>query len=149
VAAGTTTTIQAEDFDNGGFKDATSANEGKVYRNTAVDLQTTTDTGGGYNVGWTKAGEWLAYTVNVTKGGTFNVDTRIASAYSGATFHIEVDGKSVSGTMQFTNTGNFQKWATVRKAGVQLSAGRHVVKVVVDSTGGKTYAGNINWIKIG
>jgi len=30
-----------------------SPNNGGQYRNTAVDVETTSDTGGGYNVGWT------------------------------------------------------------------------------------------------
>jgi len=42
--------------------------------------------GGGFDVGYLKAGEWMNYTVNVTKTGTFNLDTRLASAFSGAAF---------------------------------------------------------------
>src|SRR5437868_13672015 len=62
-------TIQAEDFDEGGegigYHDLTAYNEGGAYRATDVDVQPTTDAGGGYNVGWVSAGEWLAYTINV------------------------------------------------------------------------------------
>jgi hypothetical protein len=42
--------------------------------------------------------------VNVTKAATFNIDARVASAFGGA-FHLEVDGKNVTGTLKFTNTG--------------------------------------------
>ena len=48
------TTIQAEDFDNGGqgvaFNDTTAGNLGGAYRSTAVDIAATTDTGGGHLV---------------------------------------------------------------------------------------------------
>lgn len=151
LAAGTTTTIQAEDFDNGAagvaYKDQTVANEGKQYRNTQVDIEKSADSGGGYNVAYMKQQEWLNYTVNVTKAGKFNIDTRIASLYNNSAFHIEVDGKNVTGSIKFANTGSFQKWTTTRKTGISLTAGKHVVKLVIDSTGGHKFAGNVNWIK--
>ena len=92
-------------------------------------------------------GEWLDYTVNVAKGGTFNVDARIASAYTGGKFHLEVDGKNVTGSLSFVNTGNFQKWTTLRKSGVAISAGKHTIKLVIETTGGHPFAGNVNWIQ--
>jgi hypothetical protein len=151
LAVGTTTTIQAEDFDNGAagvaYKDQTAANEGKQYRNTQVDIEKSADSGGGYNVAYMKEQEWLNYTVNVTKAGKFNLDTRIASLYNNSAFHIEVDGKNVTGSIKFLNTGSFQKWTTVRKSGISLTAGKHVIKLVIDSTGGHKFAGNVNWIK--
>jgi hypothetical protein len=151
LAAGTATTIQAEDFDNGAagvaYKDQTVANDGKQYRNTQVDIEKSADSGGGYNVGYMKQQEWLNYTVNVTKAGRFNIDTRIASLYNNSAFHVEVDGRNVTGSVKFANTGSFQKWTTIRKSGISLTAGKHVVKLVIDSTGGHKFAGNVNWIK--
>ena len=151
LSAGTATTIQAEDFDNGAngvaYKDTSSANEGRQYRGTGVDIEKTTDSGGGFDVGYLKQGEWLDYTVNVAKAGAFNFDARIASAFTGGAFHLEIDGKNVTGTLHFTNTGNFQKWTTLRKTGLAISAGKHTIKLVVDSTGGHKFAGNVNWIK--
>lgn len=40
------------------YDDATSGNSGGAYRSTDVDIEPTTDTGAGYSVGWTRAGEW-------------------------------------------------------------------------------------------
>jgi hypothetical protein len=147
LAAGTATTVQAEDFDNNGYRDSDAANHGKQYRNTGVDIEKTTDTGGGYNVGYMKAGEFLNYTVNVTKAGTFNVDTRVAGLVNGGAFHLEVDGRNVTGSLKFTNTGGFQRWATVRKTGVAMTAGKHTIKLVIENTGKQKFAGNVNWIK--
>jgi hypothetical protein len=151
LTAGKATTIQAEDFDNGAngvaYRDLTAANEGRQYRNTAVDIEKSADAGGGYDVGYMKQGEWLNYTVNVTKAGKFNIDTRIASLYNNSAYHIEVDGKNVTGSMKFVNTGGFQKWTTARKSGIALGAGKHTIKLVIDSTGGHKFAGNVNWIK--
>lgn len=152
VFAGSSTIIQAEDFDLGadglGYHDTDSANIGGKYRTTGVDIESTTDTGGGYNVGFLKAGEWLNYTVNVSTAGTFNLDARVASLWAGSAFHVEVDGKNVTGTMSIPGTGSFQSWTTIRKSGISLTTGKHTLKLVIESTGGKMYAGNINWLKL-
>lgn len=151
LSAGTYVAVQAEDFDNGAngvaYKDSTTANQGGQYRNTSVDIEKSADSGGGYDVGYMTAGEWLDYTVNVAKAGTFNVDFRIASAYTGGKFHLEIDGKNVTGSLAFTNTGNFQKWTTLRKSGVAITAGQHTIKLVVETTGGHPFAGNVNWMQ--
>ena len=53
-------TIQAENYDTGGsavaYSDSTSGNSGGAYRNDNVDIESTTDTGGGYDVGWIAPG---------------------------------------------------------------------------------------------
>lgn len=84
-------TIQSERFDLGGqgvaYSDFESANLGGAFRPTeGVDLESTTDTGGGHNIGWVRAGEWLKYSVNVAASGTYVLSLRVASAVSGGTF---------------------------------------------------------------
>ena len=53
-------TIQAEDFDAGGeglaYEDVEPANLGGQYRAEGADVDTCTDSGGGYDVGHTRAG---------------------------------------------------------------------------------------------
>jgi hypothetical protein len=135
-------TIQAENFDNGGegvaYHDLDSANYGGAYRSTGVDIQATTDSGGGYNVGWIAAGEYLKYTFSVGTSGTYNLEARIASPYSSQSIHVEVDGVNVTGAMALPNTGGWQNWQSVAKTGLNLAAGTHVLKFVADS-------GNINF----
>jgi mannose/cellobiose epimerase-like protein (N-acyl-D-glucosamine 2-epimerase family) len=126
-------TIQAENFDNGGegiaYHDTDSVNSGKAYRtDTAVDLQTTTDTGGGYNVGWTRAGEWLTYSVNVATAGSYDIEFRVASPAAGAKFHLESNGVNITGALAVPNTGGWQTWQTVTTAPVTLSAGTHILR---------------------
>jgi hypothetical protein len=52
--------IQAENFDNGGegiaYHDTSAGNTGGAYRTDNVDIETTGDTGGGYDIGWTDVG---------------------------------------------------------------------------------------------
>ena len=82
--------IQAENFDDGAsgvaYTDTTSGNTGGKFRTTRVDIGSTTDTGGGYYLGWTAAGEWLNYTVNVATAGVYDIEVRVASGGSGGTF---------------------------------------------------------------
>ena len=145
--------IQAENFDNGArgvaWADTDAINSGGKYRvNTGVDIAATTDVGGGYMVGATRAREWMNYTVNVAKAGTFTFDIRQAMASTGGAFHIEVDGKNVSGALAFKNTGGWQTWGDVTKAGIAMTAGKHTIRIVIDSVSRAGIGANINWIKI-
>ena len=141
-------TIQAEHFDNGGegvaFHDSDSINSGNVYRTTGVDLSTTTDVGGGYLVGWTRAGEWLIYTVNVAAAGTYDLAFRVASTTGGGKYHLEVDGVNVTGALSVPSTGGWQTWQTVAKTGVSLPAGTHRLRLVMDANAANGYVGNFN-----
>jgi hypothetical protein len=141
-------TIQAEDYDTGGegaaFHDTSAGNSGAQYRSDAVDIQATTDSGGGFNVGWTAAGEWLEYTVNVTATASYAISARLASLSTGGTLHVEVDGQDMTGPMSFGATGGWQSWSTVTRTGVPLTAGLHVLRLAMDSG-----AFNVNWLGLG
>ena len=56
------------------YHDTSSGNNGGAYRSTDVDIEAASE--GGYDVGWTSAGEWLNYTVNVSAAGTYTVGLR-------------------------------------------------------------------------
>src|SRR5205823_428051 len=60
--------------------------------------------GGGYNVGWTSAGEWLAYTVTIPTAGLYDLKTRLVAPDGGATFHLEVDDVNVTGPIAVPDT---------------------------------------------
>ena len=53
--------IEAENFDDGGssiaYLDMTPGNRGNAYRQTDVDIEATSDAGGGWDIGWTRAGD--------------------------------------------------------------------------------------------
>jgi hypothetical protein len=145
--------VEAENFDNGGegvaYHDSDTTNSGGAYRSTGVDLESTTDSGGGYNVGWTKPGEWLGYTVNVPSAGTYTLQARVASSGSGGTFHVEFGGSNKTGTMTVPNTGGWQSWTTLSSS-VSLSAGTQIMKIVEDTGGSGNGGGigNFNWVQL-
>ena len=145
-------TVESENFDNGGegvaYHDLSVENEGGQYRSTAVDIEPTADSGGGYGVGWGFAGEWLAYGVNVASAGTYDIEVRVASSGGGGTFHIEVNGIDKTGAFTVPNTGGWQNWVTVRKTGLTLSAGPQVLRLVMDSNGATGAVGNFNYLRV-
>ena len=129
-------TIEMEDYDLGGegdaYHDVDAGNNGPAtYRTDDVDHEACTDTGGGFNVGWTQPGEWLKYTVNVTSNGSYTITARVASLVATGAYHIEVNDVDVTGTIAVGSTGGWQTWED-RVSVVALSAGTNVVKLVID-----------------
>jgi hypothetical protein len=144
-------TIEAENFDEGGasvaYFDTTHGNRGGAYRQTDVDIEPTTDIGGGYDVGWTRAGEWLQYATDISASGTYALELRVASPSTGGTVRVEVDGVDVTGTLTVPNTGGWQAWTTIRKDGIALQSGLHRIRLVFVA-GGTSGIANVNFLKI-
>src|SRR6185295_7882795 len=73
--------IEAENFDEGGegiaYHDQTAGNAGGLYRQTDVDIAATSDTGGGYTLGYVAAGEWMKYSVSVAAAGSYALEARV------------------------------------------------------------------------
>jgi uncharacterized protein involved in high-affinity Fe2+ transport len=119
TAAAVPGTVQAENYDTGGqgvAYNVTSVNgSANSYRSDGVDLEATTDTGGGYDLGWTAAGQWFKYTVNVATAGTYTVGLRLA-APAAVTDALHIDnsaGTNLSGDVTAPATGGYQTWVTV------------------------------------
>jgi Carbohydrate binding module (family 6)/PLD-like domain len=145
-------TFQAENFDEGAQfvarYDTTAGNSGGAYRSTDVDIEGTVDAGGGYNVSKTKPGEWLKYSVSVAATGTYTLETRVANVGAGATFHVEVDGIDRSGPVVVPDTGGWQTWRTITTAGIPLTAGDRVIRIVFSSAASGGGVGNFNWFRL-
>ncbi|MFL5730847.1 MAG: glycosyl hydrolase family 8 [Cytophagaceae bacterium] len=139
--------IEAEKYDNGGsglaYSDADATNSGGQFRTDGVDIETTTDAGVGYNVGYTAAGEWMKYSVNVSAAGKYDFKARVASMAAGKSFHIEMNGTNVTGAVAISNTGGWQTWQTVTVSGITLSAGPQVMRIFMDTDGF-----NLNYVDI-
>jgi endonuclease/exonuclease/phosphatase family metal-dependent hydrolase len=128
--------IEAENFDNGGegvsYHDTTPGNAGGQYRATDVDVEYSAE--GGYDIGWTAAGEWLNYTVSVANAGWYTAQLRVASP-SGATMHIGFNGSSnLWFAVDIPATGGWQSWTTVNVP-VPLGAGVQQMTLFFDTGG--------------
>jgi hypothetical protein len=145
-------TFQAENFDEGGqsiaYYDTSAGNKGGAYRGTDVDIAATTDAGGGYYVGWTKASEYLKYTVNVTTAGTYPLEARLANVGTGAKFHVEVDGVDKTGQLTVPNTGSWDAYQTFSTPAIAFTGGQHIIRIVFDAAGTGGGVGNYNWFRI-
>ena len=140
TAAAIPGTVQAENYDSGGEGEGYSVTSfnGTVrnYRPDGVDLETTSDVGGGYDLGWTSGGQWFHYTVNVATAGMYTVSFRVAApnAVSGA-FHISNSlGTDLTGPINIPATGSGQTWTTVT-ASIILPEGEQLL-VLNQDTGG-------------
>jgi len=154
--------IEAELFDDGGegvaYHDTTQGSHGQDYdqppnypppsfRNTTdVDIY---KSAAGFSNGYLvvmQAGDWMNYTVDVARAGSYTLS---AQTYywetPGGTFHVEADGADVTGPIQLPGGSS---WQTVAKAGVQLNAGRHVLRVVCDTNGAGGYMGDIDYLRL-
>ena len=133
-------TVQAANYDTGGqgvAYNVTSVNgSANSYRSDGVDLEACTDTGCGYDIGWTAAGQWFKYTVNVATAGTYAVSLRLA-APTAVTNALQIDnaaGTDLTGVITAPATGGYQNWTTVT-ANITLPAGVQTLTVDQDSPG--------------
>jgi hypothetical protein len=131
-------TIEAESFDTGGegvgYHDTTRTNLGGLYRpSEGVDIiASSVPAGGLFDVAYFEAGEWLAYTLNVATGGTYAVEVRAATSadFPNVAYHVEVDGRNVTGTVTLPNTGGWGQYQWVGKRSVTIGSGKHTLKIV-------------------
>jgi endonuclease/exonuclease/phosphatase family metal-dependent hydrolase len=128
------------------YSDTTAGNAGGVYRSDDVDIRTTTDVDGSYNLKSVRAGEWLNYTASIGSAGSYTLQIRSASSGPGGTVHVAVDGANVSGSISLPNTGDWNTWQTTTKSGVTLPAGTHLVTLVMDANGSGGTVSDINWL---
>jgi hypothetical protein len=110
---------------------------------SGTQLETTSDTGGGQNVGYIDANDWLAYRVNIPTAGTYTIQYRVASQTGGGSIRFERSGGgTVFGTISVGSTTGWQTWTTIQH-NVTLPAGQQEVAIVALAGGF-----NLNWFRI-
>lgn len=132
--------IEAEHYDLGpadiAYHDVDEQNRGADYReSTQVDIEKRDDASNGHGVGWTREGEWLVYSVTVKQTGTYSLQIPVASNKRGGAFHLEIDGKDITGPLQVPDTGGWDRLERIKKDGIQLRAGDYQMKMLMDSVG--------------
>lgn len=118
-------TVQAEAFDE----------------MSGIQMETTTDTGGGQNIGYCDLGDWLDYTINVPVAGSYLVEARLASLKTTGAFDLKSGSKVLASFALPEGTGGWQVWTTISKT-INLNAGNQVLRLAI--TGQEI---NINWIR--
>ncbi|MBP7936379.1 MAG: carbohydrate-binding protein [Phycisphaerae bacterium] len=144
--------LQSEDYRAGGpgvgYVDSDAGNNGGQYRADDVDIEGASE--GGYNVGWTNAGEWQILTTDpgtwqtnpVFEGSSYYIVRSRLAGYGG-TYRIDVDGSPVTNVMSAPNTDGWQTWTTqTTLTTAPIATGSREVKFNVDSSGF-----NVDWIE--
>jgi len=132
---------------SGGYAvSATSQIQASSYNDEfGLETETTSDSGGGYDVGYADNGDWAHYK-NVNFGsGVGSINLRTASAGSGGTleFHLDSVTGALIGTATVPITGGWQTWTTV-SAPIAGATGVHDLYLVFKGT---TSIGNVNWFR--
>src|ERR1700678_608622 len=140
TAAAVPGTVQAADYDTGGqgtgFTVTSVNGSANSYRPDGVDLESCSDTGCGYDIGWTGTGQWFRYTVKVATARTYTVSLRLSSP-SGVTDALHIassSGANLSGSVSAPDTGGWQPYATVTVS-VALPAGQQTLTIYQDHGG--------------
>ncbi len=114
---------------------------------SGIQVQATTDAGGGSNVGFIHDGDWTRYTNDLTlsQAGECRVDFRVASAGAGGTIQI-VAGGSPIGSVSVANTGGWQNWVAVSTNVIFPSAGPQ--DITLNFSGSTGFLFNLNWFEV-
>ena len=107
------------------FEDSTVTNSGDCGA-SAVDLQYSDSGGANCTVGWTTAGEWLAYNTTVNASGMYDFNFRVATNTSARALKMFIDGTSV-GSIILSGT-DWTVWNMRSIKNVPLTKGNHEIK---------------------
>ncbi|MCF8231239.1 MAG: cellulase family glycosylhydrolase [Bacteroidales bacterium] len=114
----------------------TTPNKGHAYRNDGVDITTCTDSiTNGLKVGWIEDGEWMQYTVEVKKAGTYDFAFRVSSEVQGGIIKLMLNGKPVFDEIKVPVTDGFKEWKTISPQKRHLEKGKHKIKIVAKKGG--------------
>ena len=146
--------VQAEDYDEGGqgvsYSDKDIANQGNAYREDGVDVvglectdSAATKDCKGFAVGYTQAGEWMEYSVNVPADAKYFVKANVATASETSSFMLLVDNDAVTDTVVVPKTDTtWDVYKEIDVGAVELKQGEHVIRLLI--TGDYL---NIDWIQ--
>lgn len=111
--------------------------------NSGMQAETTTDAGGGQDMGYIDAKDYLVFNnINFPTTGTYTLEYRVASP-GGGTVSSDLNAGAVQlGNTTIPATGGWQNWATVSRT-VTVNAGTYNFGVFAQ-TGGW----NLNWVRI-
>jgi endoglucanase len=101
---------------------------------SGIQKENTTDAGGGKNVGYIDANDWLEYKVNAIGTGTYQLRYRVASQPGGGSFKLLLDGNEVH-TVTVSATGGWQTWNDITRSINIPTRGNHTLRIVAISGG--------------
>jgi len=142
------------------FNSTAGDNTPRNYLNWGLETELTSDTGGGYDVGYANDGDYAVYK-NINFGaGVSTVTARLACLQNngqgngggncGGTieFHLDSSTGTLLAAVTIPSTGGWQTWQTTSPVNVSGASGVHDLYLVFKApTGGTTSLGNANWFQ--
>lgn len=112
---------------------------------SGLELENTTDAGGGLNIGYLDNGDYADYYLSVSEAGSYYVDYRTAAQSESGAVKLELvasDGSvSFLHQVSFPSTGGWQNWTTTRDR-VYLEEGEHHLRMTIMAP-----LFNMNWFE--
>lgn len=116
--------------------------EAEHFVNSAgVQLESTSDVGGGENVGWIDSGDWMDYNLDVSHTGVYEVLLRVASQSQAGSFTLSSGDTSHTIEVDVPITGGWQNWQTISSQ-MSLDSGEQTMTLSVLEGGF-----NLNWME--
>lgn len=117
------------------------------YHQSGLVFETTEDTGGGSNFGFTDSGDYADYFVRINESGVYQFIYRIAALAGNGKFRIQLydddDNMTIHETFNVPATGGWQTWQTVTSE-ITLPEGYYKMRIYIVS---KEF--NMNWFRVG
>jgi endoglucanase len=107
-----------------------------------LQTETTTDTGGGLNLGYVDPGDWATYNLDVSFSGIYDVTFRHAG-YAG-NFDVSIDDNFLQ-NVAFAATSGWQDWVSYTSQ-MTLIKGEHVMKLDFKAAGINLNWMDFNWV---
>lgn len=108
----------------------------KSLASSGLQAEATLDVGGGQNMGWIDAGDWMRFApLTIASAGRYTVDVRVATPNTGQQLALaNAETGEVYSTVALPNTGGWQNWGTASTT-IDLPAGAVQLKVIARTAG--------------
>ncbi len=109
---------------------------------SGIQVETTSDEGGGENVGWIDAFDWMEYSIYIPVSGEYIMRFRTASLSDGGRITIRIEN-IIAGSQDIPVSGGWQNWETVQTDSFTFEEGNQLVKLTATKSGF-----NLNWFEL-
>jgi endoglucanase len=124
--------IVSADYHSDDGSDWAIWNSGLYYRNDGVDI-------GNFNntpyVGWTEAGEWMQYTLEIPEAGKYTMKINSSANDAGGELKIEINGQILKDKITLPTTGEPYKWQSMNIKGILLPKGEVIMRIHIEKEG--------------
>ncbi|MCQ2104793.1 MAG: carbohydrate-binding protein [Fibrobacter sp.] len=132
-------TVEAENYDVNAFSHSNPENEAPDYRSDNAGI---VKGASGYAVGYTTAGDYFEYTLDVKSAGKYKVAVNGATGNASAgTVTVAVGSSSTDVTVK--NLGDWDTYSESEGDEIQLAAGKQTLRLTINNDNL-----NVDWIKL-